>query len=276
MATLICKKGVDENEKGHVETKVGYVRRNNFSPIPIIDNLDEFNDGIHQEILADWQREHYAKKTLISELWEEDSNRLLVLPTTPLEIVRLHTRAINKYGEIKVDDQLYRVPNVPPGQKVLVKEYWDRLEILDSSGEQLFHICPRVYLQKAENIDWVAELEIFIQRPRAAERAVYLRALPKSIKYYILSAVNLKERRKRIIAVVEVLRRHPLDIVVLAAEQALEYGRTDINCLKMFAAGQAHARIPDLMPLNEPWTLSEVAQWQPDLSLYDALGGGHS
>ncbi len=197
---------------------------------------------------------------------------MLTLPTSPLEIVRFHTRVINKYGEIKINEQLYRVPNVSPGQKVLIKEYWERLEILDIYGEKLLHTCPRVYLQKAENIDWAAELEIFIRRPRAAERAVYLRALPDSVKDYILSAKDLKERRQRIIAAVEVLRQHPLDIVVLAVEKALEYGRTDINSLRVFAAAQAGAQMPGAVPLEEPWTPSEVAEWQPDLSIYDALG----
>ena len=260
------------NEKGHVENKVGYVRRNSFSPIPIIEDLDKFNENLHKEMLEDRHREHYTKGTLISDLWEEDLKQLLTLPTAPLEIVRPHTRVINKYGEIRVDEQLYRVPNVSPGQKVLVKEYWDCLEILDTYGEKLFYICPRVYLQKAENIDWAGELEIFIQRPRAAERAVYLRALPESIKDYILSAGDLKERRLRIIAAVEVLRQYPLDIVVMAAKKASEYGRTDINSLRMFATGQASARVPDSIPLDESWTPSEVAEWQPDLSVYDLLG----
>ncbi len=260
------------NEKGNVECKVGYVRRNNFSPRPIIEDLEEFNNELHERMLEDWDREHYTKGALISELWEDDRNHLLTLPTSPLEIVRFHTRVINKYGEIKINEQLYRVPNVSPGQKVLIKEYWERLEILDIYGEKLLHTCPRVYLQKAENIDWAAELEIFIRRPRAAERAVYLRALPDSVKDYILSAKDLKERRQRIIAAVEVLRQHPLDIVVLAVEKALEYGRTDINSLRVFAAAQAGAQMPGAVPLEEPWTPSEVAEWQPDLSIYDALG----
>ncbi len=269
--TEFCNPGKG-NEKGHVETKVGYVRRNNFSPLPIIDDLDEFNNELHKKMVRDRQREHYTKKVLIEELWEEDRNSLLVLPTSALELVRLHTRVLNKYGEIKINEQLYRVPNISPGQKVLVKEHWDHLEILDASGEKLFHVCPRVYMQKAENIDWVAELEIFIQRPRAAERAVYLRALPDSIKDYILSTEDLRERRQRIIATVDILRHFSLDIAVLATEKALEYGRTDINSLRVFAAGQANAQIPDLAPLDESWTPSQVAEWRPDLSIYDSLG----
>ncbi len=262
------------NVKGYVEAKIGYVRRNNFSPMPIIDELDKFNDALYKNMLEDQNRKHYRKEILISELWkEEDVNHLLVLPNTPLEIVRMHVRVLNKYGEIKIGDQFYRIPNLAPKQKVLVKEYWDRLEVLDTHGEQHFHTCPRVYLQKANNIDWASELEIFIGKPRAAERAVYLNALPESIRNYILSAKDFRERRQRIIAAVEVLRQYPLDIVIAATEKALEYNRTDINSLRVFAAVQVNSGLPDLIPLDEPWTPTEVIQWQPDLSIYNALGG---
>ena len=152
-----------------------------------------------------------------------------------------------------------------------------QLEILDKHGETVLHTVKRVYFQKAEDIDWAAELEIFINRPRAAERAVYLRALPDTLKTYILSAPDLKERRQRIMAAVTVLRQYPLGVAVKAAKQALDYGRTDINSLRMFAALQAGASTPTPSPIEEPWTPSEVAQWQPDLSIYDLLGvTGHA
>jgi transposase len=264
-------------EKGHVENKVGYVRRNNFSPLPIIDDLDEFNRNLNRAMIADREREHYAKGALISELWEDDLKNLLPLPEMPMDIFQLFTRTVNKYGEVRVDDQLYRVPNVAPGRRVLIKACWDQLEILDKHGETVLHMVKRVYFQKAEDIDWAAELEIFINRPRAAERAVYLRALPDTLKTYILSAPDLKERRQRIIAAIAVLRQYPLGVAVKAAKQALDYGQTDINSLRMFAALQAGASTPTPGPIEEPWTPSEVTQWQPDLSIYDLLGvTGHA
>jgi transposase len=53
-------------EKGHVENKVGYVRRNNFSPLPVINDLDEFNRTLNEKMIADRDRNHYAKGILIS------------------------------------------------------------------------------------------------------------------------------------------------------------------------------------------------------------------
>ena len=189
-----------------------------------------------------------------------------------MDIFQFFARTVNRYGEVRVDDQLYRIPNVAPGRRVLIKAYWDHIEILDKSGETLLHNVKRVYFQKAENIDWAAELEIFINRPRAVERAVYLKALPAALNTYILSAANLKERRQLIIAAVTVLRQYHLDVAVKAAQQALDYGKPDINSLRMFASLQAGASTPSPRPIEEPWTPSEVAQWHPDLAIYDLLG----
>jgi transposase len=260
-------------EKGHVEGKIGYVRRNNFSPVPIINDLEEFNQTLNEKMVADRERMHYTKKALISELWVEDLAELLPLPNTPLEIVQLNTAVVNKYGEIKIDNQLYRIPNVSPGYQVLAKGYWDHINVFDRYGEKLLHSCPRVYVQNAKNIDWASELEIFINRPRAVERAVYLKALPVPIKSYILSAEDLKKRRQRIKTIVDILRYYPLDIVEKTAELALRHNKTDEGSLKAIAAYEQDILNPTPIPFKEPWTPSEVAQWQPDLSIYDQIGG---
>jgi len=260
------------NEKGSVENKVGYVRRNSFTPMPVIKELEEFNREVIEKMREDRNRVHYRKGALISELWQDDTARLLTLPHGPLEIVHMNTRVVNKYGEIRVDDHLYRVPNVRPRCRVLIKAYWDRLEILDEYGEELLHTCPKFYFQDAKNINWAAELEMFIQKPRAMERAVYLKALPDSIKDYFLSTTDLGDRKNRIKAMVDVLGRYPLEVAERAATSSLQYGRTDGASLKTFAAHEAGALNPEPLPFKEPWTPSDVAQWQPDLSVYDLLG----
>lgn len=230
-----------------------------------------FNRSLNEKMRQDWQRPHYAKRRLISELWEEDAKQLLTLPTAALDINQASTQVVNKYGEIKVDEARYHIPKVAPGRRVLIKAYWDHLEVLDEYGEEHLYTCPRQYCQDAKVIDWAAELEMFIRRPRAVERAVYLAALPQVIKEYILSAPDLRARRDRIKAMVEVLREYPLAIAEKAAASALEYQRTDEASLKIFAAYEAGLSVPKLIPLQEPWTPSEVAEWKPDLSAYDVL-----
>src|SRR5690606_4724053 len=71
------------HEKGSVENKVGYVRRNFLSPIVCIDDFATFNAELSEQLIQDMQRPHYEKNRLIAELWEEDRERLLMLPNSP-------------------------------------------------------------------------------------------------------------------------------------------------------------------------------------------------
>lgn len=265
--SIFCNPGRG-NEKGHVENKIGYIRRNFLTPLPVIDDFETFNADLKERLAQDLNRIHYAKKVPIAKLWEDDQSRLLTLPNTPFDIARFHSVTVNKYGEIKVDDQAYHVPSVSPGRKVLVKAYWDRLEVLDDTGEAHLHTCPRDYMKKAKDIDWAAELEPFVRRPRAIEYASYLKALPQGIKDYLIVS-DLCERRKRIETMVCVLRDYSVDIAVVATGNALQYNRTDKASVLSFAAYADDVEGP--LPIDEPWTPGEVAQWSADLGAYDRL-----
>ena len=74
------------NEKGNVENKVGYSRRNAFVPVPTIVSFDGFNESLWEWCEKDAQRPHYKKKLLIAELWEEDKASLLCLPEYPFSV----------------------------------------------------------------------------------------------------------------------------------------------------------------------------------------------
>ena len=59
-------------EKGSVENKVGYLRRNLLVPMPEFSSLEEFNQKLLKHCDSDHERRHYLKGKLISELLVED------------------------------------------------------------------------------------------------------------------------------------------------------------------------------------------------------------
>jgi len=69
------------NEKGNVENKVGYTRRNMLVPVPVIDDFDAFNAELLLRCDEDHDREHYERGELIGELWEDEKRHLLTLPS---------------------------------------------------------------------------------------------------------------------------------------------------------------------------------------------------
>ena len=91
------------NEKGNVENKVGYERRNDFVPVPYIGNILEFNRKLLDESAKDFNREHYKKERLISELLVEDVASFMELPRSLFEACRYVKVKTDGYGKFCLD-----------------------------------------------------------------------------------------------------------------------------------------------------------------------------
>jgi transposase len=92
-------------EKGNVENKVGYFRRNFFVPLPTVTEVQAFNEELLVRCEADWDREHYKKNKPMDVLFKADQKALLYLPKTsfsPCRYVRVKT---DGYGKFLVDGQ---------------------------------------------------------------------------------------------------------------------------------------------------------------------------
>jgi transposase len=75
------------HEKGNIENKVGYNRRNFLVPIPEFDDFEEYNKELLNLCDQDMQRKHYKKSGTIAELFMEDKkamNSLSIVPFPPV------------------------------------------------------------------------------------------------------------------------------------------------------------------------------------------------
>jgi len=81
-----------------VENKVGYSRRNFFVPVPTITSFEKFNQELWKKCEEDGNRPHYMKKSLINDLWADDTAELLELPAYPFQVFRYAALAVNKNG----------------------------------------------------------------------------------------------------------------------------------------------------------------------------------
>lgn len=131
---------------------------------------------------------------------------------------------------------------------------------------------PRQYALDVTKIDWAANLAIFVRKPRAVEHANCLKALPLVLRDYILD-VDLHERPTRVKILVELLREHPLPLVVQVFTRARELGiePDDLLTLRSLAAYQANSTKENIKPLLETATPSAVRSWQPNLESYSLL-----
>jgi transposase len=91
------------NEKGNVENKVGYTRRNLLVPVPTIEDWEAFNSTLLERCDADHDRAHYQQGEKISALWEAERAKLLTLPEYGYEAFRYESFAVSKTGFVTVD-----------------------------------------------------------------------------------------------------------------------------------------------------------------------------
>lgn len=91
------------NEKGSVENKVGYHRRNILVPVPRFDNLEEFNMELLDSTKERNARIHYMKNVPQDELFLEDLENMLPLNPVDFKIERLEQHKTDKYAKVRID-----------------------------------------------------------------------------------------------------------------------------------------------------------------------------
>lgn len=106
------------NEKGNVESKVKYIRNNFFLPEQTIYQLESFNESLWEKCEKDWNRPHYVKERLITELFEEEQALFFQLPAKEFECVRC--TVLSKLKTICIP----RLPDLPN------KRFWQRSLIM--------------------------------------------------------------------------------------------------------------------------------------------------
>jgi len=249
------------HEKGSVENKVGYVRRNWMSPPPVINDVAEFNHHLREEMAADRDRDHYEKKEPIAKLFEEDKEALLYLPTEEFEVLRTDTAVANKYGEFKVDEETYHVGSAHPKQNLFLKVYWNRIEVYDEYGERKLTTLPRKYVPKnTDDIDWIGELKIFRNKPRAIEQATYLQALPAAVKKYLLPE-DLTTRRERIKVLITLLGDYEMTEIEEVIQTAGKQNKLEEAYLKAMLDYGSQEKVPKL---DYGQTLTRYDQLRPE------------
>lgn len=79
------------HEKGNVENKVGYGRRNYLVPVPRFDDIMFHNLQLLEELDNDQDSPHYYKPAKISELFEADKAALMPITSVPFDTSKMLT-----------------------------------------------------------------------------------------------------------------------------------------------------------------------------------------
>lgn len=257
------------NEKGNVENKVGYDRRNLLVPVPTIEDFGAFNQELLARCDADHQRMHYQRKERISVLWAEEKESLLTLPEYEYEVFRYESLSVNKIGFVTIDTNRYGLSPSLSGKVVQAKIFFDRVEVF--YDHQHLTRYARSYGRQEEVTDWKQYLPILLRKPGAAEHTRFFGQMPKLWQAYLKSTVG-RERKSALMLLMEMATDGNEALCDDALELAGEYGQPDNDSIR-----QCYYMITK--PENHPYPLRlstepPLLNYRPDLAAYDRLTGG--
>lgn len=256
------------NEKGNVENKVGYVRRNAFVPIPTISNFDDFNERLFEWCEKDADRQHYQRKVTIQSLWEEESAKLLTLPEVPYNVFRYEAVRVGKTGFVSIDTNKYGLSPELHDETVQAKIFYDRIEFYHDHA--LVANYRRSYGKNEELMDWTQYIRTLCRKPGAAEHTRFFTTMPQQWQDY-LTQMSGQERRSALQLLDDIVRdgnaEYCVDILVLAQQN----GGSDVDSVKQcYYSLLKEGKTPEPLDL-----LSQVPtlNYNPNLSVYDGLMG---
>ena len=258
------------HEKGSVEAKVGYHRRNLLVPIPEFENLEEYNKNLLERCAEDMKRPHYRKGKSISALFEEDKEKLLTLPYVPFEAVRFHTVKADGYGKITLKGR-YRYSTRPQmaGKSITIGLKAYTVEIYDESMRSVVS-HRRLYGAGAqESMEWIPYLKQLSKRPAALKYTGIYKLLPDAMRSW-LDQQSRSTVGKALLLLAELTEESDFETAAEALNQALSYGVQDFDSIKMFH-NRLCSPLLEIERINLSPSVPVVKELKPDVSRYDHI-----
>lgn len=268
-------------EKGNVENKVGYLRRNELVPVPKFDALPAKNKELLTACDKDMEREHYDDNNgrFISELFQEDKAVLLPLPSVPFDTSLYTTARTDKYGRFTLDAGKHRYSASPAFCEETVRLHITSSEVtvMDSDlHEAVRH--RRLYGDEHERMDWIPYLRYIARKPRSLKNSGIYAMMPDSMQMYMDSCES-RDRGKILKVLAELTERSGFDSALDTVNTAIRHKATDPDSL-MNLYRRTYMDVPPLPPLKPDDTMPQmkVIMFPSDLEALDAVltGGGVS
>lgn len=254
------------HEKGHVENKVGYERRNRFVPEPRFANLQEFNRSLFAMAEKDMTRLHYKKRTSIARLMADDIQVMQPLPEQPFEVAKWQKIKANPYGKIKFDGNTYSVSPQVSRKEVWVKATAHTVEVLDENYRSIVN-HTRLYGNGLEAMDWYPYLVTLIKRPTALKYTGFYRDLPDPWRNY-LDHCDYHQKKNSLKLLLQILSESDMDTATQSLEATSSRNIPDHDSIRLSYYRLIQSE-PEEIVFRD--TIADVAAYHTDLSRYDLL-----
>ena len=195
-------------EKGSVENKVGYIRRNFLLPPPKItsqEDLELLNQKLLEDCMRDLEREHYVKKESMSVLFAKEQKGLISLPREPFRVFNLEKAKTDGYSFVRFDHNRYSTSPDYPECEVWLEIGTSEIRILNKRYEQIA-VHKRKYAPEIMPlIDFENYVGTLARKPRAFLSSPYFSTLPNTVQEH-LKKCTYAELKKMLVTLVPIIR----------------------------------------------------------------------
>jgi len=235
------------NEKGNVENKVGYLRRNYLVPEPKVKSIAGYNRYILERCQKDLDRNHYRKDQPIVEMFQTDRKALMPLPRIPFEPARYETLTCDAYGMVSLEGGRHRYSTSPryAGGQVHLKITATQVIILDDSLRPVVSHQRLYGTGKQQQMDWLPYLTQLSRRPGALKYTPIYELLPDPLQMWI-GKQSKQGTGKALGLIAQLAAQSNLQTACKAVSDALSCDAYDIDSL--VAMYDRITKITPLMP----------------------------
>jgi hypothetical protein len=260
------------NEKGHVETHVGYSRRNLLVPVPNFASFAALNEYLSAACYADLFRSVRGKPEGKVARLAEDRAAMLALPASTFEIRRVEQATVNSLSLVRFDRNDYSVPTAIAHHDVTCLGSIEEVRIL--SGTDVVATHRRSWAKEGVFFEPTHYLALLERKPGAFDHARPLEGwdLPECLLLLRrrLEADLGHGGTREFIKVLRLLERSTMRELKGAVEAALTMGATGADAITCILHHRAEAPV-GLFSLDGHPHLKSVAIEPPDLSAYGVL-----
>lgn len=262
-------------EKGNVENKVGYGRRNLLVSIPRFINLSDYNNQLLTECDEDIIRDHYRYNETIAKLFEKDKKHLLPLPAVPFDTARYENIITNNWGKFYLHKGMheYSVSPAYAGKSVNYKLTSSQVIVMDENLKPIVSHRRLYGDTKQQSMNWFPYLKYIALKPRSLRNSGIYDMMPVQMQRYLDSCQN-SERGQILKVLSELTDRTGFDSALNTVNQAVTYQATNADSLESLYR-RLYSDVPELPPLPSTSSMPKVVPIRPNLTDYDAaLKGG--
>jgi hypothetical protein len=260
------------NEKGHVETHVGYARRNLLVPVPSFASFGALNQYLAAACYADLFRRVRGKAETKAVLLRDDIAAMLCLPGTRFEVRRVEQAQVNSLSLVRFDRNDYSVPTAFAHHDVTCLAGIEEVRIL--CGPDVVATHARSWDKEGVFFDFRHYLALLERKPGAFDFARPLEGicLPECLQTLrrLLEADLAHGGTREFIKVLRLLEHSTMRELTEAVEVALSIGATGADAVTCILHHRSDRPV-GLFSLDGHPHLKSVTIEAPDLTAYRVL-----